>query len=259
MQECNIGKKLSYDYLRGIWKGDLAFSGRNECKSDGIGILCSNGWKITRTEDLYPGRLLWANVDRGCEKLEIFCMYAYTEKRLRKHLFELLQLFLVGPAPIIVGGDCQINNKKDGSAVYLKGLLSDCNLSDAWVMCGERRNDEVTRRNRGSESRLDYFYVSNTVKCESFKSVSNCFSDHNIIECNVSCKGAEVRKSAYWKLNVSLLKEVGIKEECENLYGKIRAQKRNFSNNLLWWDFAKKRFKEFFIRIGKRKGKKGNL
>lgn len=64
LQECNLEKRLNYDCIKEFWKGNAAFSGGNDNKCFGVGILTSKEWDITESEELYPGRLLMTKLQK---------------------------------------------------------------------------------------------------------------------------------------------------------------------------------------------------
>lgn len=64
LQKCNLEKRLNYDCIKEFWKSNAAFSGENDNKCFGVGILTSKEWDITESEELYPGRLLMTKLQK---------------------------------------------------------------------------------------------------------------------------------------------------------------------------------------------------
>ncbi|KAM3912059.1 uncharacterized protein RB166_020537 [Leptodactylus fuscus] len=64
LNECNIQNGLDYGHLEKSWKhGPSIWSGGNDSKSSGIGILCKGTHvDIISTEEIVPGRMLLLNV-----------------------------------------------------------------------------------------------------------------------------------------------------------------------------------------------------
>lgn len=140
LQECNLEKRLNYDSIKEFWRGNAAFSGGNDNKCVGVGVLTSKEWDIIEIEELYPGRLLMTKLQKGEQKFKVFCVYAPNEKEERRELFEILRLFILGTEPIIVSGDfnCSLDNdqKRDSSVGVLKDTITPINLKDLWEICG---------------------------------------------------------------------------------------------------------------------------
>ncbi|KAM3909909.1 uncharacterized protein RB166_020538 [Leptodactylus fuscus] len=64
LNECNIQNGMDYGHLEKSWKhGPSVWSGGNDSKSSGIGILCRGTHvDIISTEEIVPGRMLLLNV-----------------------------------------------------------------------------------------------------------------------------------------------------------------------------------------------------
>lgn len=255
VQECNLEKRLCYENIKKHWKGNAEFSGGNDNKCVGVGILTSAEWEIVNVEDLYPGRLLMLKIKKGDQKIKVFSIYASNVKEERKELFEILQLFILGTEPIIIGGDlnCTIDGdqKNDSSVTLLKEVISSVNLRDVWKACGSDPRKKQTWKNRRSESRIDYFFISEDIFAKKFGTEDACLSDHKLIWCELGLEGGASRKSPYWKLNTSLLKDGEIRKEFEDVYKKWRKEKRKYDDIFLWWDQGKKVFRNFFIKKSK--------
>lgn len=166
---------------------------------------------------------------------------------------------MLGTDPIIVGGDfnCSLDNdqKRDSSISVLKDTVTSINLKDLWE-CGSDLKKKQTWKNKKAESRIDYIFISDTIRAKQYDTKETCFSDHTFLTGIVEIDGGIQKKSPYWKLNILLLKEDKIKAEFENVYKKWKEDKEKYDDIFVWWDEGKKIFKNFFIKKGKELAKK---
>lgn len=100
-----------------------------------------------------------------------------------------------------------------------------------------------TWKNKKNESRIDFIFISDTIRAKKFDANEIFFSDHKLISGTIEIDGGIQKKSPYWKLNISLLKKEGIEDEFKNIYKKWKEDKNKYDNIFIWWDEGKKLLK----------------
>ena len=116
LQECGIPHLTSYRRWSRVWShGPSIWSGGNDCRSSGLGILLRGGsFTISEVREVVGGRLLIADVTyRNCP-LRLINVYAPAVKTERLAVLEQLPQLLTTSRPVILGGDFScITDKAD--------------------------------------------------------------------------------------------------------------------------------------------------
>ncbi|KAM9972442.1 hypothetical protein ACTFIW_009122 [Dictyostelium discoideum] len=135
-------------------------------------------------------------------------------------------------SPIILGCDFNINFFKKSNTmdrISLNNLAASHNLTNKWF---EATSINPTLFRKGStRSCLDTFFITNNTQTSNIKTTPTNLSDHNSIHITTSPN----QSRPLWCLNTSTLKEPGIVEDIELLYGIQLKHPLRLSDPPLWW------------------------
>ena len=86
--------------------------------------------------------------------------------------------------------------------------------------------------------------------CEIFPCV---FADHDFVSLNFNLSEIPARCPGVWKLNNSLLQDLGLRDAIRKSFDDHLRFQRSFSDIKEWWDFLKQSLKEISINFSRRK------
>ena len=164
---------------------------------------------------------------------------------------------------VILGGDwncvlkerdCQSRNIHISKA--LSNIVNSVKVKDAWSVKHKDIVYTYARQNYGS--RIDRIYVKDIANYIEYINVGHVnFSDHSSVEMSIEFPNIPKMGKFYWKLNVSLLDDVHIKEDFKLEWAKIKNTICRYDSINKWWEcYAKVQIKKFFIRKGREESQK---
>lgn len=269
IQECGVEKIPSEDWKHGISLWSPMCDSRNE----GVGILVRGAEiKCVQHDVVVPGRMQVAIMEVKGIQVRVINCYAPAVKKERVSFFNTLKLWLPGRIPTLLVGDmnCVRKNEErqgvsmDSSTDVTSGLLNemvrDFNLRDMAVEVEQNGVSFTYYSDKGSvRSRIDFIFVSRFCKILGYQVEPVLFSDHCLISGVVSLEEGGVSGRGQWKLNCSLMEEEGVYAKFASFYGWLTFKKRDFSDILVWWDWAKERIGSFFRKLGVEKARKKRM
>ncbi len=197
--------------------------------------------------------------------ISICNVYAPNDEYIRRDFFNNLKFWIArhtdNENELILGGDfnCAINDNdrknirgnRDVSRTSLTNLLKSLKLNDAWYIQNSLPHFTFTDPGNGSQSRIDYFFISNT---KNYK-IKNTFlkyapiPDHHSAVFMVYKVNDNKKGKGYWKFNSKLLRSpdlrpliIKIANECRRNYPDI--------NNRTRWELFKIQVQEACIHLG---------
>ncbi|XP_069599577.1 uncharacterized protein [Ranitomeya imitator] len=267
LQECGIQCSLNYKDIKEDWTlGTSVWSGANDCRAAGIGLLCrGHSIIIQSVTEIMPGRAILVHLNFKGLPLRILNVYAPPGKQERAELFDILPLFCVGSTPLLVGGDFNCTregecrqggdvNRKDRTTYLLKSLIDDFKLQDCWKVLMPA-DPGVTWSNGRVSSRIDFIFASIGFKAHKCSLLSNLFSDHKVLSVELELEGEQKISKGSWRLNTTLLEDPEIQERFVHVYQHWQSKRDPRASMLGWWERIKPKIKFFFIKEGKNKAK----
>jgi len=221
LQETHLTKD---DQVLSTYKGGFKLN-NHKSNSAGVATFFSNNFKILHNEGDDNGRMLFTVVKNENENFLITNVYFPNDHKLSINFVEKVYvriLEILNDFPdchVIMGGDfnsCLTNNdylnrNKTKAETDLTNIIQQnseiCNLVDSF----RHANTEAGFTwNRGTcYSRLDYIYVSETLKSRIKSSITNWSfekSDHAAVITNIKIKDEIKKGPGIVKLNMELLK-----------------------------------------------------
>lgn len=271
LQECGFPFKENYSDMEKKWKyGPSFWSGSDENKSDGVAILIKNRNLVVKGSTVVKsGRLLKVDICYMGKDCVFVNVYASPNVHERTELFNDLRGVLVRNKTVVLAGDfnCVLRKEekapiKDGfkldkSSLVLNEIVKDFKLIDSFR---KHKPDEKgftwVRDNGTQSSRIDFVFVSKGVKCIDCTVSPVFFSDHLVLNVKINLVACVTLGKGVWKLNISLLEDKAIEALFQVRYEEWGSLKGCFETEGQWWEEVKKRIKEFFIMVGKRKAGK---
>ena len=195
--------------------------------------------------------------------LHIVNVYAHSGNRAteRDSLFnnDLIYYLRNNLQNTFIGGDwnCVLSerDKSSENVIVSKSLLNvvrTLNLKDIWFL--KHRNIEFTYVRNNFGSRIDRAYVNGLSNyISNVKHVNINFSDHSGLYAELNLPNVPTIGKSYWKMNISLLNDIDIKDSFKLKWASLCLDKNKFENINVWWDtHVKKEIKFFFIKEGKK-------
>ena len=227
----------------------------------GVGILINSRKAITvidyKKDD--SGRILTIKVQYKKQKLQVITVYAPNAPHLRESFFQNLKNYIFPDIPIIMGGDfnmveCPYKDRNSGftthmhtqGQVQLQYLKQDYDLDDKWRQENDKQRQYTWRSRKQhdkTQSRLDRFYVSNSIKHIKTEYLYNVWSDHKIVNTTVIVGKQEKRGQNYWKLNTEILQDVKYKSEMTTFINSQKTLISEYTNVIEWWEMTKTHIK----------------
>ncbi|CAL4183304.1 unnamed protein product, partial [Meganyctiphanes norvegica] len=143
------------------------------------------------------------------------------------------------------------NSDNIGVSKALLNTVRTLNLKDVWFLKHKHIEYTFVRTNFGS--RIDRAYVKDLSKyISNVKTIHVNFSDHSCLYTEFKLPDIPQKGKYYWKMNVSLLDDIEIKNRFKIEWERLCFDKNRFKNINDWWDlYVKKEIKSFFIIEGK--------
>ena len=206
------------------------------------------------------GHFLLLHITVNNMELVLVNIYAPTKDKLKEQVAFLnyVQNILVNfmDKTMIIGGDWNLymDPKKDKlggivevkseSSQLLSNLMEELGLVDIYRLLNPHGR-HFTWRNKGRaglvQSRLDLFLVSQHLQYQKlkYKHFPGLMSDHSLISIKFEHITTWTRGRGFWKLNLSLLKDISYVEKVNNELEQLSVQSKEFENKALFWDFVK--------------------
>ena len=149
------------------------------------------------------------------------------------------------------------NNKSNNKA--LTELVNGMNLYNASTLIPCTQN-VYTFRSKAGQSFIDHILVEgrNREMVSAFEILPYAASDHEMVVINfgltITQTKTQKKKTAYWKLNVSLLEDPDFKNVFTQFYDSCRRRKCLYNSTIDWWEQDFKRiFKQVCSQFSKEK------
>ena len=267
LQEHNIKLLSSLDYLLNYY--EIVLNPTINIKG-GTAVMI-NKKLDARIISVYKdasSRICMIKVGIQGEEIDIMCVYAPSgaqSQSEREDFFETVMLPLMqnNVGRFIIGADwnCIISNKDSSEPKHsnfsnsLKQIVSVLKLKDVHNLV--QRVPEYTYMRKNYAVRLDRIYMADLIaNVKDSKTLAISFSDHSCFMCDVKLDNVLQIGKSYWKLNISLLEDLAVKEDFKNQWVELKRERCNYESILEWWEeLAKKKVKEFYIRVGSMKKK----
>merc|ERR1712105_236575 len=194
---------------------------------------------------------------------DIFCVYAHSGAKCnndREEIFEneLLSLIRSNPNKVVIGGDwnclvCDKDSSHPKNSCFsnsLKQIVNSLKLTDIHNQVS--RLPQYTFIKANYASRLDRIYIDNTVSANArnTNTVAVSFSDHSCFMFDLNPDNIFNTGISYWKLNCSILKEPGVKDDFKVLWEELVKGKSTHRTILEWWQkLVKIKVKTFYIDV----------
>ena len=234
------------------------------CHKGGTAILINKSlpFKVLSEEKSADSRIISMKLKIYNQFIHIVNVYAHSGNRTveRDNLFtnELVYYLRNSLQSTFIGGDwnCILsqrdtNSDNIGVSKALLNTVRTLNLKDVWFLKHKHIEYTFVRTNFGS--RIDRAYVKDLSKYVSnVKTIHVNFSDHSCLYTEFKLPDIPQKGKYYWKMNVSLLDDIEIKNRFKIEWERLCFDKNRFKNINDWWDlYVKKEIKSFFIIEGK--------
>lgn len=235
--------------------------------SRGVGIVLMPRFKgsIRRHSRDSDGRLLSIDLDCGTRIVNIYAPNS-RPAQVQKDFFKSLDSYLVGPSRLVVVGDfnCVLNasdrvstrgvarRRERGAGVQaFRELVNELELVDAWGLLRPGQSG-MTWTGRGSQSRLDRFYVSRalTPRLHSTWKVASALSDHQLVALRLADNDFVPSSRGPWRLNPRLLEDSHVVRDVEHICAYSTA-----NLDAERWDELKARVRNCLMEWGKRRAR----
>ena len=243
------------------WKGEL-FASLGSASSCGSIILFKSGNNFTFSNfqsDL-QGRIVCCSIDGPGWHAKLLGVYAPNIPSQRRNFFHNLSNYLNDRGPFILAGDfnCVLDSSLDrmGSpssspdigSRELQLLCDDLFLFDPWRASHPDLHDFTWRNASNSiRSRLDRFYISNSISFSSVDHLPVFFSDHDGVVLTFKPDNLPDRGRGFWKCNTSVLSDPLFQTDFSSAYVGWRTLRDGFADLLDWWEDVKFRSKKLII------------
>lgn len=268
LQECHLPYTLGSEALLDGWKGQYFWSGSNESRCTGVvTLLGRREMSVEGTQDIIPGRLLCLDATYQGVQLRLINVYAPVRCMERKEVWESLAGLLATRRQVIVGGDfnCPLGladlvsvkgrRKLDSSSRELRELMGTFGMVDTFRRVhGTRPEFTWADKSGGTQSRIDFIFVSDKVNVGSAGVEPFPLSDHRMVVAGLVIPGGVERGKGVWKMNVGLLAEQELVEDFKRAYASWRTLQVCFPTRVEWWGHVKCRIRKFFQCYSRRKG-----
>ena len=234
------------------------------CHKGGTGILICKSlpFEIINEEKSAESRIMSMKIKIYDQFIHLVNVYAHSGSRSseRDNLFknDLIYYLRNCLQNTYIGGDwnCVLSERDKSSdnttiSNTLLNTVRSLNLKDVWFL--KHKNIEYTFIRNNFGSRIDRAYVKDLANCvQNVKIIHVNFSDHSCVWTEFNIKNISQKGKGFWKLNISLLDDVNIKNSFKMQWNSICLDKNRYQNINVWWDqYAKKEIKSFFIKKGK--------
>ena len=257
LQECGLPHLRCYRWWSRWWPHGLTvWSGGNDCRASGLGILLRGGnFAITGVREVVGGRLLVVDVMYRGSPLRLINVYASPTQSERLAVLQQLPVLLAMSRQLVLAGDfnCIIDaagrsgsadSRLDSTSKFLMEMVKDAKLRDAFSdpAGGSQPRFTWSRSDGLARSRIDFVFTTKAVTVRHIDLTPVFFSDHCLLQASCHLQAGR----GMWKLNMKLLTPENI-EELKRDYACWRTVKPLFDSPTLWWEATKENIKRFFI------------
>ena len=146
--------------------------------------------------------------------------------------------------------ECLNKDRNDGytshthtqGQVNLQHLKQEFELIDKWRHENDKQRQYTwasRKQNETTKSRLDRFYIQNSIKHIKTEFLYNIWSDHKIVSTMVIPGKQEKRGQNYWKLNTEILQDIQYRIEMTTFINNQKTLKLQYENVIEWWEMTK--------------------
>ena len=146
--------------------------------------------------------------------------------------------------------ECLNKDRNDGytsrthtqGQVNLQHLKQEFDLIDKWRHENDKQRQYTwasRKQNETTKSRLDRFYIQNSIKHIKTEFLYNIWSDHKIVSTMVILGKQEKRGQNYWKLNTEILQDIQYRTEMTTFINNQKTLKLQYENVIEWWEMTK--------------------
>ncbi len=239
----------------------------NSTHSRGVAIMFHNSlnFDIKNIHKKEDARVILINASIENVEVSLCNIYAPNDPSNRKEYFRTLKYWIARHADhendLIMGGDmnCAINENDrqnirgnvDVSRNAMKGLIKDLDLIDTWYTCHDKPQFTYTDVQNGSKSRIDYLFLSNSIKHKVKKiSLKHAPKKDKHKSVCLTIKLHENKKGpGYWKLNEKLMDLPEFDVLIDRIIADILLNYTDL-NHRLKWELFKIHVQECSIRLG---------
>jgi len=253
------------------WQGD-AFHSFGTNRSKGVSTLITSKQipiNVTNHYDTNDGRTLLVNVELYGNVFTVVNVYAPNNGRERELFFEKLTKWVGNhqQGPILMGGDfntvlnAELDRKSSGiqhreKNKTLQVLMQNYTLRDVW----REKNTKILQYTWKQyqplvASRLDMWLIDKTLlsrikSCDIRPAIR---TDHKAVSIKMWLK-SDKRGPGTWKLNVSLLDDVGIRNKISHTIAESVTLSKQYNLDAKHtWELCKIRIRDAFINCAKQK------
>lgn len=239
----------------------------------GVGLIYKTSIQVDEIHVWQPGRLLFVRIG-AISYVNVYAYSGNNNKHERNIMFSetlFRNLSTKSLLPVLVGDfNCILSNldtTDNFNQKYcqaLKDLVQTLDYTDGFRKLYPNNLEYTFLRKNCAPSRLDRVYLPCHLED---KLVSIChkqtLSDHRLVSFDLdldSVPDRPVRHSAYWKLNISILKHRDFEQNFLKLWQFLQTKEDSYESTQIWWqELAKPKFKEFCIRFSQvlSNGRKG--
>ena len=228
-------------------------------------LLKENSLCIIENSVIHDGHILYVKIDLDGAIYHLYNILIPQDDTCALKAISSLSshLNLRKDGHIIFGGDfnctlnpvidrlCMSTEHRSKISTALKALIESSQLCDAWrklhpfeqKFSWQRRNPSSVHG--VSKARLDRFYtpISLTTSIHSCSIIPCSLSDHSAIYLKIKLPSPNLRGSAFWHLNNSLLTDKSYQDIIIHFWNTWQQQIHDFPNICAWWDFGKSHIK----------------
>ena len=138
--------------------------------------------------------------------------------------------------------DGYISHTHTQGQVNLQHLKQEFDLIDKWRYENDKQRQHTwasRKQNETTKSRLDRFYIQNSIKHIKTEFVYNIWSDHKIVSAMVILGKQEKRGQNYWKLNTEILQDIQYRTEMTTFINNQKTLKLQYENVIEWCEMTK--------------------
>lgn len=212
--------------------------------ASGTAFLIKEGIVVSEIERMANGRGLSCLIN-GVRFINIYAPSGNHHRAERSHFYEQELLYLIRRAEeaMVLAGDfnCVLKPKDQqpnfNYSAELDRVIREMRFFDTWELINGDRQC-FTFYTSTSASRLDRIYVTQCLNdnVNGPETWPVYFSDHLAYHCQLRMTKQNVfRGRNIWKLNVTVLKDDGLRLRVEEVWDACSGRRRNFPSTTQWW------------------------
>ena len=221
LQETNIDNTRTANAITlalGLKEGFFSFGPTGRVGS-GVAIFkCSDIWVVTQSNTDADGRTVFLTITSNNKTYTLINSYTPAVTKHQQKYYETFTQTIDtfhSNYPIIIGGDFNNTQARDGTRTYFKTLqlcLNNYNMTDTFITLYPDSNDTThSSSTSNSGHRIDRVYAYKDINVIEAKHLNEClnYTDHKgvLAELNMTNTTHETRnkRSPHWKLNNTIL------------------------------------------------------